>query len=56
MDKPFRIHNATCLMARDAVSKDRQDRETEVCKAGGAVEYFFLYFLPPESKDDWKRK
>jgi hypothetical protein len=48
-DAPFRIHNAARLMARDAVSKDGQDRETEMRKAGGAVELFLsnfcLYFF-----------
>ena len=39
-DGSFRIHNATCLMARDEVLKDRQDRETEMRKARRIVELF----------------
>ena len=37
MDVPLRIYNATRLMARDAVSKNRQNRETEMRKARGIV-------------------
>jgi len=44
-DGPFRIHNATCFMAGDAVLKDRQDRETEMRKARGIVELFPSVFL-----------
>jgi len=50
-----RIHNATCFVARDAVSKDWQDRETEMCKARGTVEYFSVFFTKVE-RDGWKRK
>jgi hypothetical protein len=34
---PLRIYNATCLMARDAVPKDRKSREKEMRKARGTV-------------------
>ena len=52
----FRLHDATRLMARDAMPKDRKDRETEVREARGTVELFLSVFFSPEPRGGWKRK
>lgn len=45
MDGRSRVHYATRLVARDAVSKDRQDRKAEMRKTRGAVELFLSVFF-----------
>lgn len=48
MDVTLRIYNATCLLARDAVSQDGKNRETEMRKARRIVDVILSNFYSHE--------